>query len=223
MGNDQSRADIFYGGWQQGELVLHVSAISEEAARLVMFATTVASCRDHPEQMYAISSDQDGFVAVALRSGDGGASWDTFQPELNGSANQFRDKAGNQGNDSRPCNDIAVAPTEPATVAVVWRTGGIFLSTDSGGSWTPAMRDPHVHSDLHRVRFDPVPLENRILVVTCGSPWCQAAREYSLIRPPRTGFRWIGPRSRSATVRWPPSCSLSGTRWAMPWCGRAVL
>jgi hypothetical protein len=24
--------------------------------------------------------------------------------------------------------------------------------------------------------------------VTCGSPRCQAAREYSLIRPPRTGF-----------------------------------
>jgi hypothetical protein len=27
--------------------------------------------------------------------------------------------------------------------------------------------------------------------VTCGSSGCQAAREYSLIRPPRTGFRWI--------------------------------
>lgn len=29
----------------------------------------------------------------------------------------------------------------------------------------------------------PVPLENRIRVVICGSSGCQAAREYSLIRP----------------------------------------
>ena len=67
----------------------------------------------------------------------------------------------------------------------------------------------------------PVPLDNRIRLVPCESSGCQAAREYSLIRPPRTGFRWIGPRSRSTTVEWPPSCSPSGTRWAMPWCGRA--
>ncbi len=68
-----------------------------------------------------------------------------------------------------------------------------------------------------------VPLENRIHVVTCGSSGGQEARKYSLIRPPRTGFRRIRLRSRSATARWPPSCSPSRTRWAMPWCGRAVL
>jgi hypothetical protein len=34
-----------------------------------------------------------------------------------------------------------------------------------------------------------VPLENRIRLVTCKSSGRQAAREYSLIRPPRTGFR----------------------------------
>jgi UTP--glucose-1-phosphate uridylyltransferase len=70
---------------------------------------------------------------------------------------------------------------------------------------------------------EPVPLENRIRVVTCGSSGYQAARAYSLIRPPRTGFRRIRPRSGSATVRRPPSCLRSGTRWAMPWCGRAAL
>src|ERR1017187_393438 len=59
----------------------------------------------------------------------------------------------------------------------------------------------------------------RIRLVTCGSSGCQAARAYSLIRPPRPGFRWIRSRSRSVTVTWPPSCSPSGTRWAMPWCG----
>ena len=68
-----------------------------------------------------------------------------------------------------------------------------------------------------------VPLENRTRVVTSGSSGYQAARAYSLIRPPRTGFRRIRPRSRSPTVRWPSSCSPLGTRWAMPLCGRAVL
>jgi hypothetical protein len=67
------------------------------------------------------------------------------------------------------------------------------------------------------------PVENRIRAVTCDSSGCQAARAYSLIRPPRTGFRTIRAQSRSATVRRPTACSPSGTRWAMPWCGRAVL
>ena len=39
--------------------------------------------------------------------------------------------------------------------------------TKSGDSTTPPL----------------VPLENRIRLVTCGSSGCQAAREYSLIRP----------------------------------------
>jgi hypothetical protein len=42
--------------------------------------------------------------------------------------------------------------------------------------------------------------------VTCGYSGYQGASEYSLISPPRTGFRWIGPQSRLETVRWPPSC-----------------
>src|ERR1017187_9944402 len=51
----------------------------------------------------------------------------------------------------------------------------------------------------------------------CGSSGYQAARAYSLIKPPRTGFRWIRWRSRSVTVMRLPSCSPSGTRWAMSW------
>src|SRR6185437_14138287 len=44
---------------------------------------------------------------------------------------------------------------------------------------------------------DPAPLENRTRVVTCGSSGHQATHAYSLIRPPRTGLRWIRPRSRA--------------------------
>jgi hypothetical protein len=70
---------------------------------------------------------------------------------------------------------------------------------------------------------DPVPIENRIRQVNCGSLGLHAARVYSFIKPPRTGFRRIRSLSRSVTVMRPPSCSPSGTRWAMPWCGRARL
>jgi hypothetical protein len=48
-----------------------------------------------------------------------------------------------------------------------------------------------------------------------------AARMHSLIRPLWTGFRRIWSVSKSAAAMtqrvW---CSVSGTRWPMPWCGR---
>jgi hypothetical protein len=68
-----------------------------------------------------------------------------------------------------------------------------------------------------------VPLENRIRLVTCRSSARQAARAYSLISPPKTGFRRIRSLSRSVTVARGAPGSSSGTRWEMPWCGRAVL
>ena len=62
----------------------------------------------------------------------------------------------------------------------------------------------------------PVPLENRIRLVTCGSSGYQAARAYSLIRPPRTGFRRIPSLSTSVIVARGAPGSSSGRRWAMP-------
>src|SRR5205814_770351 len=70
---------------------------------------------------------------------------------------------------------------------------------------------------------DPVPLENRIWPVTCTSSVRHAACMYSLIRPLRTGFRRICSASMSGTAVWGASGSSPGTRWVMPWCGRAVL
>ena len=70
---------------------------------------------------------------------------------------------------------------------------------------------------------NPVPLENRIRPVTCGSSVRQAARVYSLIRPSRMGFRRICCLSTLITVVRAASGSSSGRRCAIPWCGRAVL
>jgi hypothetical protein len=61
-----------------------------------------------------------------------------------------------------------------------------------------------------------VPLENGIRLVTCGSSGYQAARAYSLIRPPRTGFRRIPSLSTSVIVAQGAPGSSSGRRWAMP-------
>ena len=64
----------------------------------------------------------------------------------------------------------------PRTTSVF--AGGLFC-------W-PAADDQQLHE-----LAGPVPLEKRICLVICGSSGCQAARVYSLIRPLRTGFRWI--------------------------------
>ena len=58
----------------------------------------------------------------------------------------------------------------------------------------PARRHPGIRTGRDRTRQQahphprghPVPLENRIRLVTCGSSGWQAACMYSLIRPPRT-------------------------------------
>ena len=76
---------------------------------------------------------------------------------------------------------------------------------------------------LKNAGIDPVPLDNVIRLVTCRSSVRQAACVYSLIRPLSTDFRRICCASTSVTVAWGASRSSSGTRCAMPWCGRAVL
>ena len=68
-----------------------------------------------------------------------------------------------------------------------------------------------------------VPLEYRIRQVTCRLCVRQAACVYSLIRPPRTGFRRMCRVPTPVTVVRGGRCSPSGTRWAMPWRGRAML
>src|SRR4249919_833558 len=49
-------------------------------------------------------------------------------------------------------------------------------------------------------RPDGVPLENRTVAMSCGFLAAQAACSYWLIRPLRTGFRWIRLASRSVIV-----------------------
>ena len=83
------------------------------------------------------------------------------------------------------------------------------------GEWlahTASLRPEPRLRHARNARYDPVPLENRIRQVTCGSSVRQAAWVYSLIRPPRTGFRRIRRVSMSVTVDRATSGSSSGTR-----------
>jgi hypothetical protein len=116
-----------------------------------------------------------------------------------------------------------VAPPGSAAMRDVRTTTGHRSRLPRGGSRQPgsshaagAFRcSARLRADRRRVRGvrrEDVPLQNRTRIMTCSYSGGQAAREYSLIRPPRTGLRWIRPRSRSATVRRPPSYSPSGAR-----------
>ena len=63
----------------------------------------------------------------------------------------------------------------------------------------------------------------RFSAVACGSRMCQAVILYSLVIPPRMGFRQMRAADRSITSARERSGLSSGQRWAMPWCGRAAL
>jgi hypothetical protein len=116
--------------------------------------------------MYAVSSASDGFISVALRSDDRGQTWDPLPIGLNGSLDEFRDKAGNQGNDNPPNNCIAVSPIQKDVVVIAWRGERLFVSKDAGQTWTVAEGAPHVHSDVRNIYFDPTDSTGQTVFLT---------------------------------------------------------
>src|SRR6266568_268395 len=135
---------------------------------------------------------------------------------------------------SRPANWTPPPPSPPTTLPRVERDFRIIKTGDLDlrpiHHWLQDRVRGHVlicmlaaYLAATSARTLLVPLENRIRSVTCRSSVRQAACEYSLIRPPRMGFRRICCVSMPVTVARGASGSSSGTRWAMPWCGRVVL
>src|SRR4029079_8351123 len=91
-------------------------------------ATSMGSCDADARNMYAISSNDDGFPEMIWTSKDAGRTWEALAPNLVEPTDvDFATAAGNQGNTpGRPCSCIAVSRQKPSTVAVGWRVGGFF-------------------------------------------------------------------------------------------------
>jgi hypothetical protein len=148
---------IFQGAFNViGQLQFESSTI-KGGIQSGMRATSLASCESDPMTMYAVSAGDDGKITAFLKSVDGGSTWILLSPSFGflGNFQEFIDTAGNQGNDYRPCNAIAVSPRDPNTVVIAWRHEGLFYSNDGGFLWTVTAPSTHVHSDLHTVYFDP--------------------------------------------------------------------
>jgi hypothetical protein len=157
-GTADAPSAIFEGAWDSiGQLLMHPTVIHDGLIQLVMRATSLASCDRDPIVMYAVSAGDDGKIVAILKSIDGGLNWKLLSPRFGNppSLTKFIDTAGGQGNDSRPCNAIAVSRHDPNTVAIAWRHEGLFISSNGGTTWRVTPTSLHLHSDLHTVYFDP--------------------------------------------------------------------
>lgn len=134
---------IYRGTFQADTLVFAESKIEGVNLNL-MRRTSLASCEDQPERMYAVAAGSDNMILAVLSSGDGGATW-RARTTPNKSA------AGFQGFYN---NCITVSPQRPDLVVIGWLSGGPFLSDDGARSWqhlnTQESND-HLHNDLHAV------------------------------------------------------------------------
>ena len=79
--------------------------------RTLMLRTSLASCEDAPDRMYAVAEAADSMILAVLSSRDGGATWGTAQMPN-------RALAGDKGG-FHQC--IAVSPQRPDLVVIGWQ------------------------------------------------------------------------------------------------------
>lgn len=127
---------IFRGQWQGQDLVFSRSPISG-TDETKMMKTSLTSCAGNRSVLYCSATALDESILAILTSQNGGASWTTVNAPGPG-------LSGFQGTHN---NVIAVSPFRSNVVALGWRTGGPFISIDSGLSWS------HPHSDLDNVHL----------------------------------------------------------------------
>jgi len=143
---------LFSGHWQGSDLVMQRANVSGTDQTRMTF-TRLAGCENHPEVLYALSSDGDGHLFTLLQSSDGGLNWSTRPAYLAGSSDldalrKLADGKGDgQGNGWNLA--IGVSVTDPNTLAFGWQHGP-FLSTDGGNSF---VHTPGIHDDHHVIRF----------------------------------------------------------------------
>jgi hypothetical protein len=127
--------------------------------------TSVAVCEQSPTVAYAASAYPDGRFKMVIRSKDGGRRWAFTGFDLKNVAGQsdIRSVAGDQGNGWN--NAIGVLKTGPGVVALGWQAG-TFVSPDAGKTWIALKPSPHLHADVHVVRFrDTTPDDKHTLLI----------------------------------------------------------
>jgi hypothetical protein len=152
---------LFVGQWNTaGILVMSPSKIHNEDGTdatglfTLMGSCSVDSAESSANFVYAACSwsTKTGLLFRVLRSIDGGQSWGICAGVLKNGDGDLSVAAGEQGRDWNNC--IAVSPNLANLVAFGW--GAVFISPDSGTTWTQAIDDRHLHADIHSLRFSPL-------------------------------------------------------------------
>jgi hypothetical protein len=180
---------IYAGSWQQGSagefLGMRAPAV-EGLDRTRMTSVSIASCRDQPEFMYAISRDggagSDGHILGVVRSDDGGQSWTATSTALlaepGGAMTDIIAFSGGDEAGGR-LKTISVSPTDSRTVAFGWEHS--VVSPNGGDQWFAlgpfaldgteaghqAGWEDQVHPDIHAIYFDPVDV-GRLYIASDG-------------------------------------------------------
>lgn len=151
---------IFVGRWDANKVLRmrRAVALDDQGNDMtawyfgLLAATSVASCAGRPNRLYSASSNPDGTLRFVMHSRDGGRRWTPCGDDLKGSTAGMRATAGDQGADWNNC--VGVLPSIHSVVAVGWQQG-TFLSVNEGKSWMQIINSPHLHPDVHVVKFKP--------------------------------------------------------------------
>lgn len=152
---------IFVGQWDSGgNLVMKGATLIDEdgldATYLLtaMGTTSVSSCETQPTGVFAACAWPDGRLNSILYSGDGGRNWKFAKAMIKDppEPNPLLIIQSAVGKFGGYTNCISVAPTNPRMVVLGWEYGP-FISLDGGDTWAQFGARPHLHDDIHRLRF----------------------------------------------------------------------
>lgn len=147
---------IAVGQFEEGDLVMRPATVLNEDGFddtrwwfAGLSTTSIAGCWDAAYRMLAAAAKPDGTLMAVFRSSDGGRHWTICGDDVRGSEVGLRDSVGCQGNGWNNC--VAIHPGVPNVFALGWQNG-TFLSFDGGAIWLP-VDSPHLHDDVHVLRF----------------------------------------------------------------------
>src|SRR6202041_2510072 len=108
--------------------IASIAVDTTQTPRIIYAAVTYGSSANRAEASWVEGDfSQNGL----WRSGDGGESWISYPAGTFGACPSFP-------NDPCPAESVAIDPASPTTVLVSILGVGVFRSSNSGFSWTPA-------------------------------------------------------------------------------------